>query len=318
MGAGAATFWQPARAAAGVEAVDAGLSPPPQAASSSAAHSEDGRSHGGEDNGRTPVPVAPGLAPYDTFLLDLDGCVWVGDEPTPNAVEAVGALRAAGRRLAFVTNDARHGEDDFVRKLWRLGFQAAREEIVTAGGALQHVLAGSGHATAFVIGSVAVHRHVTDAGLRILNGSDQADRAEVVVVSGHERFDFAELRGAVQAALNGAEVWCTSRDATFPMPDGPWPATGAVVAAVEYATGLQARSVGKPEPQLFLTALDRLGECRALVIGDRLDADMAGARAAGLDGALVLTGASTAEMARDADPAPAFVAATLAELLLAP
>ena len=64
--------------------------------------------------------------------------------------------------------------------------------------------------------------------------------------------------------------------------------------------------------------LDRLGESRALVIGDRLDADMAGARAAGLDGALVLTGASTAEMARDADPAPAFVAATLAELLLAP
>jgi glycerol-1-phosphatase len=264
------------------------------------------------------VPVAPGLAPYDTFLLDLDGCVWVGDEPTPGAVEAVGALRAAGRRLAFVTNDARHGEEDFVRKLWRLGFQAAREEIVTAGGALQHVLAESGHATAFVIGSVAVHRHVADAGLRILNRSDLADRADVVVVSGHERFDFAELRGAVQAALRGAELWCTSRDATFPMPDGPWPATGAVVAAVEAATGMQARSVGKPEPQLFLTALDRLGDGRALVVGDRLDADMAGAHAAGLDGALVLSGATSAAMARDADPAPAFVAATLAELLLAP
>jgi glycerol 3-phosphatase-2 len=264
------------------------------------------------------VPVAPGLAPYDTFLLDLDGCVWVGDEPTPNAVEAVGALRAAGRRLSFVTNDARHGEEDVVRKLWRLGFQAAREEVVTAGGALQHVLAESGRATAFVIGSVAVHRHVSDAGLRILNGSDLADQAEVVVVSGHERFDFAELRGAVQAALHGAEIWCTSRDATFPMPDGPWPATGAVVAAVEAATGMAARSVGKPEPQLFLTALDRLGPARALVVGDRLDADMAGARAAGLDGALVLTGASTAAMARDADPAPAFVAGSLAELLLAP
>jgi glycerol-1-phosphatase len=264
------------------------------------------------------VPVAPGLAPYDTFLLDLDGCVWVGDEPTPDAVEAVGALRAAGRRLAFVTNDARHGEEDVVRKLWRLGFQAAREEVVTAGGALQHVLAESGRGTAFVIGSVAVHRHVTDAGLRILNGSDLADRADVVVVSGHDRFDFAELKGAVQAALHGAELWCTSRDATFPMPDGPWPATGAVVAAVEAATGMQARSVGKPEPQLFLTALDRLGQGRALVVGDRLDADMAGAHAAGLDGALVLTGASTAAMARDADPAPAFVAATLAELLLAP
>ena len=264
------------------------------------------------------MPVAPGLEPYDLFLLDLDGCVWVGDEPTPGAVEAVNAVRAAGRRLAFVTNDARHGEDDFVRKLWRLGFQAAREEIVTAGGALQHVLAESGHATAFVIGSEAVHRHVSDGGLRILNGSDMADRADVVVVSGHERFDFAELRGAVQAVLRGAEMWCTGRDATFPMPDGPWPATGSLVAAVEAATGVDARSVGKPEAHLFLTALDRLGEGRALAIGDRLDADVAGARAAGIDGAIVLTGATSPSMASEADPAPTFVAASLAELLLAP
>jgi glycerol-1-phosphatase len=263
------------------------------------------------------MPVAPGLEHYDTFLLDLDGCVWVGDEPTPGAVEAIGALRAAGRRLAFVTNDARHAEDDFVRKLWRLGFQAAREEVVTVGGALQHVLAESEHATAFVVGSPAVHRHVADAGLRILNGSDLADRADIVVLSGHDRFDYAELKGAVQAAMRGAEVWCTGRDATFPMPDGPWPATGAVVAAVETSAGVTARSVGKPEPQLFLTALDRLGgDGRALVVGDRLDADVAGARAAGLDGAIVLTGATTALMAREADPAPAFVAPTLAELLL--
>jgi glycerol-1-phosphatase len=264
------------------------------------------------------VPVAPGLESYDTFLLDLDGCVWVGDEPTPGAVEAVNALRAAGHRLAFVTNDARHGEDDFVRKLWRLGFQAAREEVVTVGGALQHVLAESEHATAFVVGSVAVHRHVTDAGLRILNGSDLADRADVVVLSGHERFDFSELKGAVQAALRGADVVCTGRDATFPMPDGPWPGTGAVVAAVEAAAGVAARSVGKPEPQLFLTALDRLGPGRALVVGDRLDTDAAGARAAGLDCAIVFTGATGPADVRDADPPPKLVAATLAELVLGP
>jgi HAD superfamily hydrolase (TIGR01450 family) len=263
------------------------------------------------------VPVAPGLAPYDTFLLDLDGCVWVGDEPTPGAVEAVGALRAAGRRVGFVTNDARHGEDDFVRKLWRLGFQAAREEVVTVGGALQHVLAESEHSTAFVIGSPAMHRHVSDAGLRILNGSDLADRADVVVLSGHERFDFAELKGAVQAALRGAEVLCTARDPTFPMPDGPWPGTGAVVAAVETAANVTARSIGKPEPQLFVTALDRLGNGKALVVGDRVDTDLAGAHAAGLDGAIVLTGATTAIMAREADPPPAFIAPTLAELVLA-
>jgi glycerol-1-phosphatase len=263
------------------------------------------------------VPVAAGLASYASFLLDLDGCVWVGDEPTPGAVEAVGQLRASGRRLAFVTNDARHNDEDFVRKLWRLGFQASREEVITVGGAMQHVLAESGHATALVLGTPALHRHVADAGLRILNGSDLADRSDVVVLSGHERFDYGELRAAVQAVLRGADLWCTGRDRTFPMPDGPWPATGSIVAAVEYATGRSARSAGKPEPQLFLTALDRLGDAgRTLVVGDRLDADVAGARAAGLDAAIVLTGDTTAAMASEADPAPTFVAATLAELLL--
>lgn len=263
------------------------------------------------------MPVATALEPYDHVLLDLDGCVWVGDVATPDAVAAVAELRSAGKTVSFVTNDGRHQDDDFVRKLWRLGFQAAREEIVTVGGALQHVLADSDHATAFVIGSPAIHRHVADAGLTILNGSDLADRADVVVVAGHEAFDYGELRGAVQAALRGAPIVCAGRDATFPMPDGPWPGTGPIVAAVEHASGAIAHSVGKPEPQLFLTALDRLGPGRALVIGDRLDVDVAGARAAGLDGAIVLSGATSAAEALAADPPPDFVAPTLADLVLA-
>src|SRR4051794_33856916 len=89
------------------------------------------------------VELARRVAGYDHVLLDLDGCVWVGDEPTPDAVEAVAALRAAGVGLAFVTNDGRYAEEDVVRKLWRLGFQAAKEEVVTVGGAVQYVCAGA-------------------------------------------------------------------------------------------------------------------------------------------------------------------------------
>jgi HAD superfamily hydrolase (TIGR01450 family) len=206
------------------------------------------------------VPLAPLPSRYDVLLLDLDGCVWVGDEPTPRAVEAVDAARAAGRAVGFVTNDARHAPEDFVRKLWRLGFKASVEEVVTVGGALQHAL--NEHHTgrsAYVIGSAAVHRHVADAGLRVVNGTAFDSRADVVVVAGHERFDYDELRCAAQAVLRGADLVGAGRDATFPMPDGPWPATGAVLAAVEAATGQQAWTVGKPEPQLFRTALDRLG-----------------------------------------------------------
>jgi glycerol 3-phosphatase-2 len=241
------------------------------------------------------VPLAPVLASYDTVLLDLDGCVWVGGEATPRAAEAIAALRAAGRRVGFVTNDGRPSEEELVRKLWGLGVQASREEVVTVGGALQHGLAEADRATAFVIGSPAMHRHVTDAGLRILNGSDLADRAEVVVVAEHDGFDYFELQAAVRAGLRGAELWCTGRDATFPDAGGISPGTGAIVAAVEYATGAVARSVGKPEPQIFLTALDRL---------------------AGIAGALVLTGASTVDDARAAERPPDHVAANLGDLVL--
>jgi glycerol-1-phosphatase len=100
------------------------------------------------------------------------------------------------------------------------------------------------------------------------------------------------------------------------MPDGPWPGAGPVVAAIEAGTGATARSVGKPDPQLFLTALDRLGPGRAIVVGDRLDVDAAGARAAGLDSAIVLTGATTADEASAADPAPTHVADSLGDLVL--
>ncbi|HEX8207890.1 MAG TPA: HAD-IIA family hydrolase [Solirubrobacteraceae bacterium] len=256
--------------------------------------------------------LTPLASSYDVLLLDLDGCVWVGDEPTPGAVAAVDAVRAAGKAVGFVTNDGRHAPEDFVRKLWRLGFKAAVEEVVTVGGALQHVLnqRHSGR-TAYVIGSEVVHGHVADAGLKVVNHTAFATRAEVVVVAGHDRFGYDELREATQAVLRGADLVGAGRDATFPMPDGPWPATGAVLAAVEAATGRTAWTVGKPEPQLFLTALDRLGgdssrreragdEVRALVVGDRLDADVAGAKAAGLDAAVVLTGATDEEEARDA------------------
>lgn len=269
------------------------------------------------------VSLAPLLKRYDALLLDLDGCVRVGRSPTDRAVDAVAALRTAGKQLGFITNDPAFSGEEVVRELWRMGFQASLEEVVTVGGAVQHVLAETpGWHTAYVIGSPAIHRHVDDAGVRILNGTDLASRADVVVVAGYTGFHYDELRDATQAVAEGAAILTAGRDRTFPMPDGPWPGTGAIVAALEYATGEKAISVGKPEPQLFLTALDRMGidgERRALVVGDRLDADVAGARAAGLDAAVVLTGVATEEeamAAKNANAGVVAVASSLAALVL--
>jgi HAD superfamily hydrolase (TIGR01450 family) len=303
-----------------------------------------------------PPRLTPLVARYSHVLLDLDGCVYVGEEAVPGAVEAVAALRAAGKGVAFVTNDGRRSGEEYVRKLWALGLQASLEEVVTVGGAIQHVLAETERwRTAFVVGAPVIHRHVLDAGLKVVNGRD-VPAPDVVVVAAHDHFAYAELRDAVQAVLSGAELVCAGRDPIFPMPDGPWPGTGAVVAAVEAATGVEAINLGKPAAQPFLTALERLGadvgapdlpappsaaerlaaapgaaaagriaepgkaeaeRPSALVVGDRLDADLAGAAAAGLDAAIVLTGATSKTEAHAAtDPAPVAVAASLAELVL--
>jgi glycerol 3-phosphatase-2 len=254
---------------------------------------------------------------YDQLILDLDGCVWVGDEPLPGAVDAITALREAGKRVAFVTNDPRHALEDHVRKLWRIGLKASLADVVSAGAAMQHLLAETQHGkTTFVIGTEPLHRHVADAGCRVMNGTDLASRAEVVVVGGTEDLVYDDLRNAVLALRRGAEFLATSRDPTYPMPDGLWPGTGAVVAAVEVGSGRTASIVGKPEPQLFYTALDRLGDGRTLVVGDRLDSDVAAAAKAGLDSALVLTGGTSREEAEAADdPRPTTIADSLSALV---
>src|SRR5919202_6087518 len=234
------------------------------------------------------------VARYDQLILDLDGCIWVGDDPLPGAVDAVNALREAGKRVAFVTNDPRHALEDHVQKLWRIGLKASLADVVSAGAAMQHLLAETRRGrTTFVIGTEPFHRHVSDAGCRIMNGTDLASRADVVVVAGTEDLVYDDLRDAVLALQRGADFLATSRDPTYPMPDGLWPGTGAVVAAVEVGSGRSAAIVGKPEPQLFFTALDRLGDGATLVVGDRLESDIAAAAKARLDSALVLTGGTT-------------------------
>lgn len=264
------------------------------------------------------MSLSPLLRAYDQVILDFDGCVWVGETPTPRAAEAIATIRAAGMRIAFVTNDARHAPEDYVRKLWSIGAQASLEEVVTVGSALQYVLADMAFGTGvFVIGSAALFRHVADSGCRILNGTDQAEVAEVVVVADHDAFDYHEMVIATRALLAGAQFLGGCRDATFPTDGGPAPGTGAIIAALEYAVDRRARTVGKPETQMFEAALDRLGIGRTLVIGDRLDADLAGAAGMGLDGAIVLTGVTDADSANAAvDPMPAAIGPDLATLVL--
>lgn len=268
------------------------------------------------------MALSPLVARYDQLIVDLDGCVWIGDQAVDGSVDAIELLRGAGKRVAFATNNSRRTGEDYVRKLWSLGIQASVGDVVTVGGAMQHLLNETRRGqTAFVIGGESLHANVADAGLTVLNGTDRAEHADVVVIGGTDDVTYDDLRVATLAARRSGDLLATARDPTLPMPGGNWPGTGALLAAVETASGITGQIVGKPQPQLFYTALDRLGEGRTLAVGDRLDSDIAAATAAGLDAALVLSGGMTADevaaaAALDGAPKPVTVAADLRTLVL--
>jgi glycerol-1-phosphatase len=253
---------------------------------------------------------------FDGLIVDLDGVVWLGDVAVPGSVEAIAELRADGVRLIFVTNDPRGSRAEYASRLHDLGVEVDEKDIVTSGSALASLLRErETHGTrAFVIGSAALKRELAGAGLELVEGEAARD-AELVAVGGHAGFDYAELRIATQALRGGARLYAAGRDATFPMPDGPWPGTGSVVAAVEVAGGRTAIAVGKPEPFIFEIARALLADCtHVAIIGDNLASDIAGGKRAGLTTILVLTGTSSRADLESAEVEPDVVLDDLAAL----
>jgi HAD superfamily hydrolase (TIGR01450 family) len=253
---------------------------------------------------------------FDGLLVDLDGVVWIGREPVPGSPEALRALLEAGKRIVFVTHNPGKLPSAYAERLGELGVEVGAEQIVTAGMVAAR-LAGevAGGAGAFVIGAAALKEMVVATGARLLEG-EEAWEAKAVVVSGHRGFDYEELVTAQRALERGAALFATSRDPTMPYPGGELPGTGAVLAAVETASGRRAKIAGKPERHLFEMAREALGGCESVaMIGDRVSSDIAGGKAAGLETILVLSGTTTSEQAQDADPAPDFVLESLSGLL---
>ncbi len=257
------------------------------------------------------------LPRYDGLIVDLDGVIWRGEEPIAGAAEAIGKLRSRGIRVLFLTNEPRASRAEVASRLTKLGIAATEADVITSGAATGRVLAALGDLPsrkAYVIGPRALHDEVMAAGFQTVP-RDDAEHAAVVVVGGHEAFDYGELRGATTAIRHGARLFATGRDAVFPTPQGPWPATGAILAAVEVAGGATATVVGKPERAIFDIARQALAGCEHIaVVGDNLIADVEGAKRSGLDAILVLTGSSKRADVEQAIFSPDLVLDSLSEL----
>jgi glycerol-1-phosphatase len=253
---------------------------------------------------------------FDGFLIDLDGVVWIGSQPVPRAPRALATLQAMGKELAFVTNNPGRHPAAYAERLRAMGVEVGPERVITAGIVTARLAAAAANGGgAFVIGAAPLKEMVATAGVALLEG-EPAQEARVVVVSGHRGFDYEELLTAKRALDGGAALLATSHDPTMPMPGGEWPGTGAVLAAVETASGRKAEIGGKPERHLFEMALEAIGSPpRAAMVGDRISSDIDGGRAAGLETVLVLSGTTTRAEAEAAQPPPDHVIDSLADLL---
>src|SRR4051794_33818493 len=249
------------------------------------------------------------LVRYDGFLFDLDGVLYRGSDAVRGAVDAVRAVRAAARPVVFVTNNATRTPDEVASFLRQLGFDATPEEVVTSAIATAAMLSSRAGTSAFVIGERGLREALTSAGIDVVNGDPE--HADVVVVGLDRNVTYAKLKRAALLVQRGAELVASNPDRTFPQTDGLWPGAGSLLAAVEAATGATPTIVGKPHPPLFESARDRAGARNPLVVGDRLDTDIAGANRLGWDSLLVLTGVSTRDELATASVKPTFVAPDL-------
>ncbi|WP_461024839.1 HAD-IIA family hydrolase [Thalassiella azotivora] len=232
------------------------------------------------------------LSGHDLLLLDLDGVVYVGGEAVGGAVSALAEVRRRGVPIAFATNNASRTPDQVAEHLVALGVDAAPDEVVTSSMAAAAVVVerlGAG-ARVLPVGGPGVRLACESAGLVPVDGADDGPAA---VVQGYgPDIAWRDLAEVAYAVRGGAWWVATNTDATLPTERGPAPGNGSLVAAVRHAVEVDPTVAGKPEPALFQQAAARVGADDPLVVGDRLDTDVAGARAAGFRSVLVLTGVS--------------------------
>ncbi|WP_248897587.1 HAD-IIA family hydrolase [Haloplanus halobius] len=252
---------------------------------------------------------------YRGAILDVDGTVVRGDEPIPGAADGLDRLASAGLRRLFVSNNPTKRPPAYADRLRRAGFDAAPDEIVTAGTITTDYLAER-HAddALFVVGEQALVEQLTDTGLTVV---DDGTRADTVVLSIDRSFDYDRLAAALRACSGEATIVGTDPDMVIPAAEGNVPGSGAIINAVAGVVGREPDVVlGKPSAPARRLVRDRIGVPPAdcLVVGDRLDTDIALGERAGMTTALVRTGVTDDDDLADSEVTPDHVLDSLGDI----
>jgi 4-nitrophenyl phosphatase len=273
--------------------------------------------------------------PVRGLILDMDGVLWKDDTPIGDLHATFDRIEARGLKVTLATNNATKTVNEYLEKLRGFGVTLEPWQIVTSSEALAHVLAerfrpnpsssplpfregenkGLGHV--FVLGENGIVSALRDKGFAPITDPDDRTPVIAVVSSWDRQLTFQKLRRATLHVRTGAALYATNADRSFPTPEGLIPGAGSILAALETATDAKAIVIGKPSPVMLELATQRTGLTKdeVLVVGDRLETDIAGGQAMKARTALVLSGVSTPKQANEWKSKPDLIAKDLAEIV---
>lgn len=242
----------------------------------------------------------------EPWVLDLDGVIWLGNEPIPGSADAVARLQERGAPVLFVTNMSRLTEAEQEAKLANHGIDATGAVLTSAMAAGRHVSPGD---KVVVLGGHGIDEAVEKRGGMVV----RSHPADLVIVGIDPDFNYDEMDRAMTAVRGGARLIGTNHDPTYPTSEGLKPGGGSMVAAIAYASEVEPVFAGKPKQTAVDLVKDRLGD-RGLMVGDRPDSDGRFATALGYDFGLVLSGVVGPDDL-PVQPDPAIVADNLAAMV---
>ena len=252
-------------------------------------------------------------------ILDMDGVLWKDAVPLGDLAGIFGSVRSAGLKVILATNNATMTVEQYLKKLVGFGVFLEPWQIITSSDATAATLgkAFPGRGPVYVVGETGVIVALSESGFHTITDPDDATPVIAVVAGIDRSLTYNKLRRAMIHIRAGAQFYGTNPDTTFPTPAGLVPGAGSILAALQSASGTLPIVIGKPSPLMFELCAERLQLAmpQILVVGDRLETDIAGGQAVGARTALVLSGVSALEQAEKWEPKPDLIAASLASLL---
>lgn len=248
------------------------------------------------------------------FLIDMDGVIYRGSEPIPGAVEFINRLRDRGFPFLFLTNNSQRTNRDVCYKLRKMGFNVNDEDIFTCAMATARYLASrKENGTAYVIGEGGLLTELHNIGYSIVD-----DHPDYVIIGEGRTIMLESVDKAMNMILGGAKLIATNLDPNCPVGNGKYRAgCGAFVAMLEFATGRQAFSVGKPSPVMMRMARKMLGLStdETIMIGDTMGTDILGAGSMGFTTVLTLSGVTKESDLEQFGYSPDFIIHSVRDLL---